>query len=248
MMGKDRYLARGQTLKQLIATVWSQKNSALKIVFEAELREDKYDFIVAGDPQWWDSLQAEIDRRFQLVEQIENRDGTDVVVVKSVSLTEAESPKLSFGPVMERVVAMDQNWVGDAMLDLDTGKLIPTPASKDTASGIGYLLKGGVTVGFDPEKKETTLLGLGGTILVDTRLESWDIMPAADVDQRLKQEHGNPGLSMSGAGHGLPPMTLLFKTAGEHVGLLQITGFTENPRGVKIRYKLVQNSTSTNSQ
>ena len=25
------------------------------------------------------------------------------------------------------------------------------------------------------------------------------------------------------------------------MGLLQITGFTENPRGVKIRYKLVQN-------
>ena len=88
MFGKDRYLGRGKTVKELIATVWSQKDSALKIIFPADLPEDKYDFIVTGQPRWWDSLQAEIDRRFHLVEQIENRDGTDVVVVKSVSLTE----------------------------------------------------------------------------------------------------------------------------------------------------------------
>ena len=34
--------------------------------------------------------------------------------------------------------------------------------------------------------------------------------------------------------------TWFFKTRKGSVGILQITGFTENPRGVKIRYKLVQ--------
>jgi hypothetical protein len=34
--------------------------------------------------------------------------------------------------------------------------------------------------------------------------------------------------------------TWFFKTRKGSIGLLQITGFTENPRGVKIRYKLVQ--------
>ena len=36
------------------------------------------------------------------------------------------------------------------------------------------------------------------------------------------------------------PATWLFKTREGGMGLVQITGFTENPRAVKIRYKLVQ--------
>lgn len=36
-----------------------------------------------------------------------------------------------------------------------------------------------------------------------------------------------------------------FKTREGTIGILQITGFTENPRGVKIRYKLVQTPDSS---
>ena len=64
MFGKDRYLARGKTLKELIAVVWSQKNSALKIIFDAALPEDKFDFIVTSQPQWWDELESEMNQRF----------------------------------------------------------------------------------------------------------------------------------------------------------------------------------------
>jgi hypothetical protein len=94
MFGKNRFLARGKTLKELIATVWSQKDSELKIIYDADLPEDKFDFIVTDQPQWLDLLEAEINQRFHLVEQIENRNGTNVVVVKSVFL--AEPPKLQF--------------------------------------------------------------------------------------------------------------------------------------------------------
>jgi serine/threonine protein kinase len=171
----------------------------------------------------------------------------DLYGAKPVKTTSVPD-KLSFGPVVERVVAMDTNWIGDALLDLDSGNLIPTPATKDAADGIVYMLKSGVTVGFDLEKQETTLLGMGGTVLVDAQLQSWNNMSAAEVEQRMMREHGRPGLSMSGAGHGLPPMTLLFKTANNRVGLLQITGFTDNPRGVMIRYKLVQSAGNTSAQ
>jgi hypothetical protein len=34
--------------------------------------------------------------------------------------------------------------------------------------------------------------------------------------------------------------TWFFQTREGSMGILQITGFTENPRGVKLRYKLVQ--------
>jgi len=85
MFGNGRYLARGKTLKDLIATVWSQKNSALKIVFPADLPEDKFDFIVVGDAHWPDTLQAELDRRFHLDEQIEAGESGNMVVVRNAN-------------------------------------------------------------------------------------------------------------------------------------------------------------------
>jgi type II secretory pathway pseudopilin PulG len=39
-----------------------------------------------------------------------------------------------------------------------------------------------------------------------------------------------------------------FKTRAGGMGILQITGFTDNPRGVKIRYKLVQNINNNQSE
>jgi predicted transcriptional regulator len=40
----------------------------------------------------------------------------------------------------------------------------------------------------------------------------------------------------------------LFETREGTIGIMQITSFTENPRGVKIRYKLVQNGNSNQSE
>ena len=41
--------------------------------------------------------------------------------------------------------------------------------------------------------------------------------------------------------------TYYFRTRDDTWGVLQITGFSENPHGVKIRYKLVQNGGQENS-
>jgi predicted small lipoprotein YifL len=83
IFGKDRYSARGKTLKELITVVWSQKNSALKIKFDADLPEGKFDFIVADQPHWPDKLQSEIDQRFHLVEKVETGETGDKVVVRN---------------------------------------------------------------------------------------------------------------------------------------------------------------------
>lgn len=83
MFGKDRYLARGKTLKELITVVWSQKNSALHIKFDADLPKGKFDFIVAGQPHWWDKVQSDIDRQFHLVERVETGESGNEVVVRN---------------------------------------------------------------------------------------------------------------------------------------------------------------------
>ena len=252
MMGKDRYLARGQTLKQLIATVWSQKNSALKIVFSAELPDDKYDFIVAGDPQWWDNLQAEIDRRFHLVEQIENRNGADVVVVKSNDLAEtapAAAPNLAFGQVIEVVLEPGDGQKG---YDLDTGRIVPIGDS--TQPGADVVLTQSDSTG----ELFFYFIGMRTRFFPDNKWD-WDgsWQTAYHVATILSNTSESPltftysnGLSWNLAWtfthselYNYHPQaeTFGFKTREGNMGMLQILGFTENPHGVKIRYKLVQN-------
>ncbi len=82
MMGNDRCLARGKTIRELIELVWSQKNSSIEIHFEASLPQERFDFIVASQAHWWAKLESEINQRFQLVAQVEIRDGRDLVVIK----------------------------------------------------------------------------------------------------------------------------------------------------------------------
>ncbi|MEP6663710.1 MAG: hypothetical protein ABJC04_08605, partial [Verrucomicrobiota bacterium] len=83
--------------------------------------------------------------------------------------------------------------------------------------------------------------------LVSAEAELWEKSDAAKIDSALKSGALNLklGESMILSGFrtyditGLElPQTLVFQTVAGNRGVLQITGFTENPRGVKIRYKL----------
>jgi RNA polymerase sigma factor (sigma-70 family) len=85
MFGNHRYFARGQTLKELLVTIYSQKNSEAKLVFLAPLPDDKFDCVVTGQTNWPDALESEINKRFNLVEQWESQAGQTVVVVKKAN-------------------------------------------------------------------------------------------------------------------------------------------------------------------
>ena len=50
------------------------------------------------------------------------------------------------------------------------------------------------------------------------------------------------------AWHGADDYLYVFQTDDGQSGVLQITGFIDNPRGVSIRYKLVQNSEAQKSK
>ena len=76
--------------------------------------------------------------------------------------------------------------------------------------------------------------------------DQWDHPTLADITNALSKS--DSGLSHNNSGEGdfwlteEPhfPVTLAFKTGSGAVGVLQITGLTEKPRGAKIRYKLVK--------
>ena len=67
MFGNNRYLARGRTVKELIAAVYSQKDSRAKITFLTSLPDDKFDCIVVVQSNWPDALESEIKRQCHLV-------------------------------------------------------------------------------------------------------------------------------------------------------------------------------------
>ncbi|HEY5232029.1 MAG TPA: sigma-70 family RNA polymerase sigma factor [Verrucomicrobiae bacterium] len=85
MVGNHQYFARGQTVKELIATIYSQKNSEAKLVFLAPLPDDKFDCVVTGQTNWPDALESEINKRFNLATRYEASDtgGTAVIVEKA---------------------------------------------------------------------------------------------------------------------------------------------------------------------
>jgi RNA polymerase sigma factor (sigma-70 family) len=87
MFGKNRYLARGKTLKELIAAIYSQKDSEAKVNFITSLPDDKFDCIVVVPSQtnWPDALESEINKKFNLVEQWSSQAGKTVVMVNKTN-------------------------------------------------------------------------------------------------------------------------------------------------------------------
>jgi hypothetical protein len=84
MFGKDRYLARRKTVKELLAVVYSQKDSAAELRFLAPLPDKKFDCIIVTPPggSWWQLLESNLDQQFDLVTQPEFQEGKTIYVVK----------------------------------------------------------------------------------------------------------------------------------------------------------------------
>ena len=81
MFGNNRYLARGKTLREFIVAIYSQKNSEARLIFLAPLPDGKFDCIVTLPANWWDALEAEINKQFHLAMRFETREGKQVAVV-----------------------------------------------------------------------------------------------------------------------------------------------------------------------
>jgi len=153
-------------------------------------------------------------------------------------------PNLVFGPVIERLVN-DVETGTDYLIDLDTGILFTLPPSMkfdDSVATESWYRKTGV----DVNGKTKGYPSLCGRNLISqlVRADRWDNLTAAELSdfvERNKQAYAFPGSALGGSVETDIP-TFLFKTREGGVGLLQLAGFADNPPGVKIRYKLVQNA------
>jgi hypothetical protein len=164
-------------------------------------------------------------------------------IIKPAATAAATTP-LSFGPVVERLVTNSLNF--------STGNLGGLPWFDHTRIGrspdVGVL-----------DQKETLLRKQKVDLFTDDPGTVYGVdLKAMAVDSEVWDAETTPekladNLALTNranlfalAFHALQepsrfqPATYLFETRDGRQGILQITGFTDNPRGVKVRYKLVQ--------
>jgi predicted Ser/Thr protein kinase len=164
----------------------------------------------------------------------------------------ADTSLPGFGPVMERVVAdsKDHSIIArnnslqtnaPIMIDFDSGRLYEGPKEiwdSDTSAQKRWMQSHGVdALGVIPEVNGLVGLDIAA---IPVGNELWDESTAEGVLEQLST--AKPRDTFLFKAGGVLSATWLFRTREGGAGILQITGFTENPRGVKIRYKLVQNA------
>jgi serine/threonine protein kinase len=165
------------------------------------------------------------------------------------------APNQSFGPVMERVINEVGENAGSEHLDLDAGTLsdhLPELATRSEAEQIRWLRESGIdlSVGHSGlDDRELVFPMAYRPKFVKVSNDAWRGLSAAALNEmvelRAYRPNNSDGRLFPDYGViklGQPPVTFAFRTANEARGLLQVTGFTNNPRGVKLRYKLVQNA------
>jgi serine/threonine protein kinase len=159
----------------------------------------------------------------------------------------------TFGRVVQRIVNDPDDDMRNSCLDLDSGKqsdmAIPWPDA--TASNEAFtnawatltpvaIQQGIDVVGHASERSiEVFLAGA-----VSASSDDFDAITAEEVVQNEELSRRATQVESEQTGETLtidnPPATYLFKTRAGNFGLMQISGFTDAPRGVKIRYKLVE--------
>lgn len=164
----------------------------------------------------------------------------------------------TLGPEKEVVLTEFNNRDGQEALDLDSGKVHKQPKDMDQWSEAGFIewvTQNGIDVLVD--QGPGNRWGLMTILPAELRLARvWNEKWAGIGLEELLAALTNSPLPLEVVDKGdfrivVPPkeapapVTLAFKTRAGGLGLLQIAGLTDKPRGVRIRYKLVQTPSET---
>jgi serine/threonine protein kinase len=186
--------------------------------------------------------------------------GTKAEALAESKLDLSDHPTSAFGPVIERVISDSKNpsilnfesshglTNTLMMINYDSGSLI-IGAEEDWARNKGSLFPpyDALNTASNPRFKGVAWLDMNASPIWGKN--SWDEISATAVVEQFsgqlssdQYESGTDFFPDAKFSEPFPPIWLFLTHDKKNMGILQITGFTENPRGVKIRYKLVQNS------
>ncbi|MBL7646731.1 MAG: hypothetical protein JNK74_11130 [Candidatus Hydrogenedentes bacterium] len=128
----------------------------------------------------------------------------------------------------------------NCMIDFDTGKLFTPPNFNGTEDAFAWCAKNGIDAGGGNQDEVRGLIGID-IVLNPEANAIWD---EAATNGALKHDafkYGKPGNPVYLSAKGELPATWTFKTREGGLGIVQILGFDdEEPRGVKIRYRMLE--------
>ncbi|HOX59561.1 MAG TPA: protein kinase [Verrucomicrobiota bacterium] len=160
----------------------------------------------------------------------------------------------AFGPVIERVLPDPDNRAGkgnNETLRLRTGQLSSildeTPREGGGRPRALVASEGDLYAEYDDYVGRRWALITHGLKLSDLTPSQWENASASELNAALNIPTAVEHVEVTGATlyvlpDGLLPITFAFETRDGARGILQVTAFTDNPRGVKLRYKLAQNA------
>jgi serine/threonine protein kinase len=148
-----------------------------------------------------------------------------------ISEVAATSVNLPVGQVVERRLALGSVHY---LIDFDTGDTMDAPQSHRIKTSLMEASTGQV----GPSDKPNGLAGMNGLRAVAARSQDWDA--SQETVQQALVDVDTYTTDRLDAHEGQLPSTWFFQTSQGSRGILQINGFTENPYGVNLRYKLVQ--------
>ncbi len=183
------------------------------------------------------------------------------VVYQAAAARPAMNANLSFGPVIELTLNLPGKGITDC-LDLDSGNVVSQPDMNTYRDSQGNFLvapqeqltTNGIAIIVPVLQWPIRVISRGTLVSPcpqQNNIKAWNEMTARE----LVNSPAVAGVEVNDApaiavGFWQSPNTFIFKTRTGNVGLLQITGFTNNypqqgVQGVKIRYKLVQSKVGT---
>jgi hypothetical protein len=188
-----------------------------------------------GETNVWTPIQGTLTQRVLPDGSLEVQGEGDLKHIQfSVSATQSLSAGNSstFGPVTMAVLRDDNPATDHSLIDLDNGKTFTPPPRMSLSDP--WLAQNGIDAMLGEPQR---LVALNMSVVQILPVE-WDTVSAAAVSERLGL--GSPPAYQVLGRQGAVPPTYLFKTRDGGKGVLQFTHVNDNPRGVKIRYKLVQ--------
>ena len=156
----------------------------------------------------------------------------------------ATATPIPLGKVVEITVNDDNPKVGDFLLDFETGRLFSIPKeyreghTEPPAVFEKWIVPNGIDAIGETKNSVRGLFGLDlVAIPIDGPADKLPEIPANRLSSQFVDSI--PGRPVPISGKGELPATYLFQTREGSRGVLQIVGFADEPRGVKIRYKLL---------
>ena len=152
----------------------------------------------------------------------------------------ALSKELFTRPLIERVVN-NEGTGKDFFIDFETGKIFSPPEQWQGGSNPfeAWLKENGIdAMGAAGGRENIKGLACFDMIVIPVDNPSWsEPNKAAYFMQFL--DKGKAGSPVFMTGKGELPVTYMFKTREGGIGILQITGFSEEPKGTKIKYRIL---------